>query len=293
MKGAAPALRRSARGAAAAAAPAAVAVAAAIDAAPPPLPPPRPKRARVAAPRRTAPAAAPAASDTSDASDAPAPGGGLSRSYEAAYWRRGFARVAGVDEAGRGPLAGPVVAAACVVPAHVTIPGVEDSKKLNAAAREAAYAALTAHPEVAWAVAEVDAETIDEINILQATMRAMEAAVAGLGAAGAGAALLVDGNRLPSAFDPASSRAIIKGDAKSFAIAAASIIAKVHRDRAMLALAARHPGYGFERHMGYGVPEHLAAIAARGPCAEHRRSFNPVREMVGWVRPAAQKVARR
>jgi len=123
----------------------------------------------------------------------------------------------------------------------------------------------------------VDVETIDEINILQASMRAMELAVAELGALGKEAALLVDGNRLPKEFDPNRSQTIVKGDTKSFAIAAASIIAKVTRDRQMQELHERYPQYGFDCHKGYGVSAHVAAIKKHGPCPAHRRTFAPVK----------------
>ncbi|KAF8071302.1 rnhB [Scenedesmus sp. PABB004] len=212
---------------------------------------------------------------------APRAGGGPTRAAEAALWARGFKAVAGVDEAGRGPLAGPVVAAAAVLPPDAEFPGLNDSKQLGEEAREALYAALTSHPGVAWSVAVVDHETIDEINILQATMLAMQRAVQGLPSPPDH--LLIDGNRKPTGLGEMPAQLLVKGDATSTAIAAASVIAKVTRDRLMLDLDAAHPGYGFAQHKGYGVPAHKAAIAALGPCPVHRRSFEPVKSMVGFA----------
>ena len=213
---------------------------------------------------------------------------GISRYYEEVAWNKGFKSVAGIDEAGRGPLAGPVVAAACIVAPGVelSIPGVNDSKKLTAAERELLYEQIISHPSVTWAVTAVDEDTIDSINILQATMQAMELAVAGL--ATTPDYLLVDGNRLPKAFDPETSEAITKGDTKVYAIAAASIIAKVTRDRMMLELHEKWPEYQFKDHMGYGVPKHVEAIRDHGPCPAHRRSFNPVKTW--YPVPEAKKV---
>ena len=136
--------------------------------------------------------------------------------------------------------------------------------------------ALNARPRLARS-ATVDVATIDDINILQATMSAMELAVSGLGAADGDTAILVDGNRLPAGFDPGRSRALVKGDSKSFCIAAASIVAKVTRDRIMLDLHQLYPCYGFAKHKGYGVQAHVEAIRRHGPCPEHRRTFAPVK----------------
>jgi len=199
------------------------------------------------------------------------------RSHEERWWRQGFARVAGVDEAGRGPLAGPVVAAACVCPADVQVPGVNDSKKLDEAQREAVFAALTSHPRVQHSVCVVQRDVIDEVNILEASLRAMEGAVAGLPQPPD--RVLVDGNTMPPALAE-TAELIVGGDAKSFAIAAASVIAKVTRDRLMMQLDADHPQYGFAHHKGYGTRAHMAAIAKHGPCPEHRRSFQPVKGML-------------
>ena len=200
---------------------------------------------------------------------------GISRYYEKQQWDKGFKSVAGIDEAGRGPLAGPVVAAACIIPPAVHIDGIDDSKKINPEERERLYELITSHPDIIWAVQAVDVTTIDTINILQATMQAMEQAAAGLTLTAD--YLLVDGNRLPKGFDPETSKAITKGDAKVYAIAAASIIAKVTRDRLMVKLHEQYPQYDFNVHMGYGVPKHVEAIRKHGPCPAHRRSFNPVK----------------
>jgi ribonuclease HII len=185
---------------------------------------------------------------------------------------RGFSRIAGVDEAGRGPLAGPVVAAAVILPHDAELPPVKDSKQLTAAEREGLAAALKALPGIAWAVAVVPAGEIDELNILRATHRAMREAVTRLAPPADFA--LIDG--LPVREFPVPSQAIVKGDALSASIAAASILAKTHRDALMEGLEARFPGYGFARHKGYGTTEHLEALRRLGPCPEHRRSFAPV-----------------
>ncbi|WIA32462.1 hypothetical protein OEZ86_003282 [Tetradesmus obliquus] len=196
-------------------------------------------------------------------------------------WAKGYKAVAGVDEAGRGPLAGPVVAAAAVLPADIQLAGLNDSKQMSEGAREELYEQLTSHPDVAWAVAVVDRETIDEVNILQAAMLAMTRAVQGL--ARAPDAVLVDGNRRPAGLEHLPMQALVKGDASSTCIAAASVIAKVTRDRLMLELDAQYPQYGFAQHKGYGVPAHKTAIQRHGPCPEHRRSFEPVKSMTGWA----------
>lgn len=184
--------------------------------------------------------------------------------------------VAGVDEAGRGPLAGPVVAAAVILDDLQPIKGLADSKVLSPARREALYDEIRAKA-LCSCVAEASAAEIDELNILQATMLAMRRAVEGLRLKPA--KVLVDGNRIPVLKVPAE--AIVKGDAKVKAISAASILAKVHRDRLCLALHEAHPQYGFDGHKGYPTPEHLAALRAHGVCPAHRRSFAPVRELLG------------
>ena len=179
--------------------------------------------------------------------------------------------VAGVDEAGRGPLAGPVVAAAVILDPIRPIAGLADSKALTAARREVLFAQIQAQA-LCFCTAEASREEIDCLNILQATLLAMQRAVQGL--ATAPARVLVDGNRLPLLAIPAE--AIVKGDAKVSAISAASILAKVTRDRWCAQLHARYPHYGFDRHKGYGTAEHLVALAEHGACPEHRRSFAPV-----------------
>lgn len=185
--------------------------------------------------------------------------------------------VAGVDEAGRGPLAGPVVAAAVILDAGHPIDGLADSKKLSAARREALADQIRLHA-VAWSVAQVDAAQIDEINILAATMLAMRRAVGSL--AVRPARVQVDGNRLPDlSFDRVAipGEAIIGGDDKIAAISAASIIAKTTRDRIMEDLDGLYPQYGFARHKGYGTAVHRQCLQEHGPCPEHRQSFAPVR----------------
>ena len=181
--------------------------------------------------------------------------------------------VAGVDEAGRGPLAGPVVAAAVILDDLQPIKGLADSKVLTAKARERLYDEIRAKA-LCCSIAEASVEEIDQINILQATMLAMRRAVEGLRLKPT--KVLVDGNRLPVL--KITAEAIVKGDATVAAISAASILAKVHRDRLCLQLHELHPQYGFDEHKGYGTREHLAALRVHGACAVHRRSFAPVRE---------------
>ena len=184
---------------------------------------------------------------------------------------RGFRLVAGIDEAGRGPLAGPVVAAAVILDPARPIAGLRDSKLLSAPARERLAAAIRERA-LAWAVAEADVAEIDALNILQATLVAMRRAVERLCIAPAEA--LVDGNRCPVL--ACVTRAIIKGDRDVAVISAASILAKTVRDALLVELDAAYPVYGFAQHKGYGTPEHLAALARHGPCPAHRRSFAPV-----------------
>ena len=191
-------------------------------------------------------------------------------------WSAPGGLVAGVDEAGRGPLAGPVVAAAVILDPARPIAGLADSKALSPARREALFA-LIHERALCCSVAEASVEEIDRLNILQATLLAMRRAVEGL--AMPPARVLVDGNRLPPLTMPAE--AIVQGDAKVAAISAASILAKVTRDRWCAGLHARYPLYGFERHKGYGTAEHLAALRAHGACPEHRRSFAPVAQVLG------------
>ncbi len=181
--------------------------------------------------------------------------------------------ICGVDEAGRGPLAGPVVAAAVILDPARPIAGLDDSKALTAKSRDALYD-LIVERSLAWCVAEASVEEIDTLNILHATMLAMRRAVEGLSVTPTLAK--IDGNRCPVL--PVRSEAVIGGDALVPAISAASIIAKVTRDRMLLELHTAFPAYGFDAHAGYGTPQHLAALRAHGPCAHHRRSFAPVRE---------------
>ncbi|MCX6890609.1 MAG: ribonuclease HII [Verrucomicrobiota bacterium] len=200
--------------------------------------------------------------------------------HERALWRQGLTLVAGVDEAGRGPLAGPVVAAAVVFPCgwleaglDSRLRGLNDSKQLTEAQREEYYAILTAHPEIRYAIADADAGLIDRINILQATHRAMNAALEQLRPPPQH--VLVDGSPVKSMRLP--NTPLVKGDARSYSIAAASVLAKVTRDRLMREFDRLYPGYGFAEHKGYGTPQHLAAIRRHGPCPIHRRSFAPIR----------------
>jgi ribonuclease HII len=186
---------------------------------------------------------------------------------------RALGRICGIDEAGRGPLAGPVVAAAVMLDPDRPIDGLADSKVLSAGRREH-LAALIRSQALAWAVAEASVDEIDTLNILQATLLAMQRAVSLLGVAPDYA--LVDGNQMPRLALPG--RAIVGGDALEPSISAASILAKCTRDARMQALDAEHPGYGFAQHMGYPTPQHLACLQRLGPCRAHRRSFAPVRE---------------
>ena len=189
--------------------------------------------------------------------------------------------VAGVDEAGRGPLAGPVVAAAVILDPARPIAGLRDSKQLSAATREDLARCIRAQA-LAWAVAWADHEEIDRLNILQASLLAMARAVSSL--ATTPLSVLVDGNRCPKVAQPVE--AVIKGDALVPVIGAASILAKVERDAAMQRFERLYPGYGFAVHKGYPTPEHLKALEAMGPCAVHRRSFGPVRRVLAKVAAA-------
>jgi ribonuclease HII len=200
--------------------------------------------------------------------------------HERELWQKGLTLVAGVDEAGRGPLAGPVVAAAVVLPCGWSetgldsrLRGLNDSKQLTEAQREHYYGILTAHADIRWAVASADVEVIDRINILQATHRAMNQALAQLQPPPEH--VLVDGRPVKSMSFPHT--ALVKGDARSYSIAGASVLAKVTRDRMMHEFDRLYPGYGLAEHKGYGTPQHLAAIQSLGPCPIHRRSFAPLR----------------
>jgi ribonuclease HII len=200
--------------------------------------------------------------------------------HEFALLEQGLTQVAGVDEAGRGPLAGPVFAAAVIFPAEWISKGlpkplkkVNDSKQLTPELREILFVEITSRPEVKFGIAQVPEQMIDQINILQATHRAMNLALDQLDPAPQH--VLVDGLPVKSMQWPQT--AIVSGDALSYSIAAASILAKVSRDRLMIQLDGQYPGYGFADHKGYGTPEHVAAIKTRGPCPIHRQSFSPFR----------------
>ncbi len=198
--------------------------------------------------------------------------------YEKQAWEAGFARVAGLDEAGRGPLAGPVVAAAVVLPEGFEAAGIGDSKAMSAKARDTMFDYITSHAVYGVGIAEV--ELIDKINILHATDYAMRAALDAIGAAFD--FILVDGKPVPDL--PGRSRAIVKGDSLSVSIGAASIVAKVTRDRIMCDLDCKYPQYGFASHKGYGSRVHLDALERYGPCPCHRRSFGPVAERIHLCR---------
>ncbi|MEO5830615.1 MAG: ribonuclease HII [Rhodanobacter sp.] len=192
----------------------------------------------------------------------------------------GHLLTAGVDEAGRGPLAGPLAVAAVILDPSRPIAGLNDSKKLSEAKREALYPQIIERA-LAWCVVLIEPDEIDRLNIFQATMTGMSRAVAGLAPAALDA--LIDGNKLPQDL-PCPGRAIVGGDALEPAISAASILAKVSRDRLMMAMDLVHPGYGFAVHKGYPTPAHLAALQRLGPCAQHRRSFAPVRLLLDQAR---------
>lgn len=193
-------------------------------------------------------------------------------SRERALRARGIFLVAGVDEAGRGPLAGPVVAAAVILPDDCALEGLDDSKKLTARKREHFHAILTARADIHLGIGQAEVAEIDKLNILRATHLAMARALEALPRKPGHA--LVDG--LPVRGLPVPHTALVAGDTLSLSIAAASIMAKVTRDRLMTALDAEYPQYGFARHKGYGVREHLEALRSHGPSPVHRRSFQPV-----------------
>jgi ribonuclease HII len=204
-------------------------------------------------------------------------------SIERRAMRRLKGLVCGVDEAGRGPLAGPVVVAAVVLDLRRIPAGLDDSKKLSHGERERLFAEICAHHQTALAFASV--ERIDALNIRGATLWAMARAVRGLPDQPVHA--LVDGVDVPPGL-PCAGEAVVKGDARSLSVAAASIVAKVTRDRLMVRLAESCPGYGFEEHKGYGTEAHRTAILALGPSAHHRRSFDPVRSMLAGIAPPAE-----
>lgn len=188
--------------------------------------------------------------------------------FENMYKEQGYKAICGVDEAGRGPLAGPVFAAAVILPEGLEIDGVKDSKKLTEKKREELFDVIR-EKAVAYCVASASVDEIEKLNILQADMLAMKRAVEGLKVTAD--FVMIDGNKTPQLTVPCT--AIVKGDAKSESIAAASILAKVSRDRLMKDLAKKYPEYGFEKHKGYGTKAHSEAILKYGPCEIHRRSF--------------------
>jgi ribonuclease HII len=209
------------------------------------------------------------------------------RPLEAAVYARGYSCIAGIDESGRGPLAGPVVAAAVILPRGFRAPGIKDSKLLTALQRESLEPFIKANA-VSWGLGVVEVEEIDRINILQASLRAMALACEALRPAPE--CVLIDGNRtIPLEFfalacgsSPSTAprqTTIIKGDRICLSVAAASIIAKVARDQIMMQLDATYPAYGFASHKGYACPAHLEALRRHGPAPVHRRSFAPVRDM--------------
>jgi ribonuclease HII len=196
--------------------------------------------------------------------------------YEAALWARGVTLIAGCDEAGMAPLAGPVVAAAVVLPREFRPRGIDDSKQVDAASRERLCAEIKA-AALCWAVGTTTVEEIDAINIYRAGLLAMRRAVEGLSVRPEH--ILIDARRLPEV--PIPQQGIVHGDALSLTIAAASIIAKTTRDALMCHLDRQHPGYGFARHKGYPTAEHFEALDRLGPCVLHRRSFAPIRQALG------------
>ena len=196
--------------------------------------------------------------------------------YEREARAQGFSFIAGVDEAGRGPLAGPVVAAACIIPEGLFFLGIDDSKKLTARERERLFSEITTSLDVKFSVGIISHEDIDRVNIYQATILAMLQAIAGLEIEPD--YLLVDGMALPHPTIP--SQKIIKGDALSQSIAAASVIAKVTRDRMMDEFDRQWPQYGFKKHKGYGTAKHREAIVSHGPCPIHRLTFEPVKSFL-------------
>ena len=196
-----------------------------------------------------------------------------SLAHETLLREAGYPCIAGIDEAGRGPLAGPVSVAAVVLPADFEHPILNDSKQLTEKKREQLYEELTGNPLIRWHAEMIGVEEIDRINILQATWVGMRLALNPKPDA-----VLIDGK--PVRDFPIHQVALVKGDSLSHSIAAASIIAKVRRDRLMIAMAEIHPGYGFEIHKGYPTPAHQEALRRLGPCPEHRRSFAPVAQML-------------
>lgn len=198
--------------------------------------------------------------------------------YERRLREMGYSVIAGVDEAGRGPLAGPVVAAACILPPDFLLTDLNDSKQVTPEGREHLFTSLTTTTGVYYGVGIIGVDRIDHINILRATFEAMQEAVRQLPKPPD--YVLIDGNQLPDM--PYPSAGIVEGDAFSISIAAASIIAKVTRDHLMNEEALKWPQYGFEKHKGYGTPQHLEALRRYGPCPLHRKSFEPVKSLLSY-----------
>ncbi|MFT5470674.1 MAG: ribonuclease HII [Verrucomicrobiales bacterium] len=195
--------------------------------------------------------------------------------WESTLRAEGFRLIAGIDEAGRGPLAGPVSAAAVILPLDFEHSVLTDSKKLSPKRRDGLYEEITANDAIVWCSARATVEEIDEINILRATHLAMRRAFEGLSAKADAA--VIDGLRLPEF--PVHHVGVVKGDSASLSIAAASIIAKVERDREMLLHAEKYPEYGFEKHKGYGTKYHLTQLERYGPCPIHRQTFRPIAQL--------------
>lgn len=196
--------------------------------------------------------------------------------YESRARSQGYKFIAGLDEAGRGPLAGPIVAAACIFPENLFIPGIKDSKKLTAEERERLYTMIMENPEILSGVGVVEAAIIDQINILQATFQAMVAALAQLKVQPD--YLLIDGNQLPLRLKlELPCEGIVDGDNLSQSVMAAGILAKVTRDKIMLEHHKTWPDYGFDEHKGYGTEKHLQKLKELGPCPQHRMSYEPVK----------------
>jgi len=203
---------------------------------------------------------------------------GPTKYHENSRREKGYKRVCGVDEAGRGPLAGPVIAAACILPEGVQVEGVDDSKKINSEEeRELLYEAIMADKRIETAYWICDEKRIDQINILEATMECMKKCTETLPGGPVDWAL-IDGNKIPKGLED-KAEAIVKGDAKSQCIATASIVAKVTRDRMMREIDAKYPQYGFKDHKGYGTKAHCQAIEKYGPCEHHRMTFAPIKYM--------------
>jgi len=196
--------------------------------------------------------------------------------FENEFWDKKFAHIAGIDEVGRGPLAGPVVAAGVIFPANYDkIPIVDDSKKLSQKRRDAIYELILNDKNIIYTISEISVEQIDKLNILRASQLAMKEVILKLNKADIA---LIDG--LPVPDFPLKNKSIIKGDSKSASIAAASILAKVYRDKLMMKYDAIYPGYNFIKNMGYGTKEHLQALKKRGVTPIHRKSFAPVRRII-------------